>query len=184
MSDDATAIEVWAAKLEGDSPEEQVTALRQISGQDVVKGLTPAIINLAGSRDDEVRMWSAEALESSVQPQATDVLPLVGLLGRDVDDGEIGYWAATMLGRLGRDAASAAQALETCLRESMYLPARERAAWALSQVGDAAAIAIPTLREAAETAPPRLSRLAAETLRAITPEDATNESDDSEELAA
>ena len=86
---------------------------------------------------------------------------------QSADDGETCYWAATLLGRLGQDAAVAAGALEGCLRESMYLPARERAAWALSQIGPQAAAAVPTLEEAAAAAPPRLQRLATEALAAI-----------------
>ena len=158
--------DAWAAKLAGESVPDQVDALRQISGQDSVIGLSVPVVSLAGSSNDEIRMWSAEALESSIQPDASEVLALMQLL-RQADDGEICYWAATMLGRLGPEAAVAADALEQCLRESMYLPARERATWALSQIGPAAAVALDALNEAAATAPPRLQRLATETLEAI-----------------
>ena len=68
---------------------------------------------------------------------------------------------------MGPGAVSAVDALQTCLRESMYLPARERAAWALSQIGPPASSAVPALQEAAKGAPPRLQRLATEALRAI-----------------
>jgi hypothetical protein len=50
----------------------------------------------------------------------------------------------------------------------MYLPAREQATWALHQIGPPASIAIETLKEAAEDAPPRLQRMAKEAIRVIT----------------
>jgi HEAT repeat protein len=156
----------WGELLADDSPDAQVDALRQISGQESVTGLTETIVALSGSSNDEVRMWSAEALETSVTPTQSDVTALIRML-ESAEDGEICYWAATMLGRLGPDAVAAVDALETCLRASMYLPARERATWALSQIGPPAAAAVPALRAAAEAAPPRLQRLATEALRAI-----------------
>jgi hypothetical protein len=178
---DATNKAEWVAKLTGNSFEDQVDALRQISGEEAVTGLTVTVVGLSGSSDDEVRMWSAEALEVAIQPDPSEIRGLIELLERAVD-GEISYWAATMLGRLGNDAATASAALETCLRESMYLPARERATWALTEIGPAAAAAIPTLKEAVETAPPRLQRLATEAIHAI---DADGEGEGgSDEVAA
>ncbi len=156
----------WNQWLCSDSVDHQVNALRQISGQKDVRGLTAIIVGLSGSRSDEVRIWSAEALETAVQPQQDDVHALADLLS-DAEDGEIGYWAATMLGRLGDQATDAVDALEKCVSQSMYLPARERATWALCQIGPAAQSAAATLREAAADAPPRLQRMATEALRAI-----------------
>ena len=95
--------------------------------------------------------------------EATELSELLSACG----DGEVCYWAATMLGRLGKQSVAAVDALEACVRESMYLPARERATWALSQIGPQAAAAVPTLEEAAAAAPPRLQRLASEALEAI-----------------
>lgn len=156
----------WSEQLKSDSVEDQLQALRQISSHDQVAGLAVPVVGLSGSSNDEVRMWAAEALESSVRPEASEVLMLIQQLDAG-PDGEICYWAATMLGRLGTEAAMAADALDRCLRESMYLPARERATWALSQIGFRARVAVPSLREAAESAPPRLRQLAGEALRAI-----------------
>jgi HEAT repeat protein len=156
----------WGEILTGNSPDAQIDVLRQISGQESVTGLTVLVVALSGSRDDEVRMWSAEALVTAVDPTESEATALIGML-ESAADGEICYWAATMLGRLGPDAVAAVGALETCLRNSMYLPARERATWALNQIGPRAAAAVPALKEAAQAAPPRLQRLATEALRAI-----------------
>lgn len=174
---DAKNQETWANRLASVSVTDQVDALRQICNDKEVTGISVAVVALSGSSEDEVRMWSAEALEVAVRPDPSEVPGLIELLKRAVD-GEICYWAATMLGRLGVDAGVAVGALESCLRESMYLPARERAAWALSQIGPAASVAVPTLNQAVESAPPRLRRLASEAIRSI----AGKENDD--EIAA
>jgi HEAT repeat protein len=158
--------ETWAAKLSGESPEDQIDALRQISTQEKVTGLAVTVVGLCGSSDDEIRMWSAEALEVAIEPQSSEIPGLIELL-QQADDGEICYWAATLLGRLGVDAVAAVATLETCLCESMYLPARERAAWALAEIGPDASAAIPALQKAAENAPPRLKRLALQAMAAI-----------------
>lgn len=158
--------ENWAATLNGESTDRQLETLRQVASHDEVQGLTCPAIRLAGSSHDEVRMWAAEALESSIQPKREEVLQLIQLL-EQAADGEICYWAATMLGRLGQESAVATAALANCLQHSMYLPARERAAWALGQIGAEAASAITTLDDARQTAPPRLSQLAAEAIAAI-----------------
>jgi len=156
----------WSAWLNSDSPQRQTDALRQISGGDAVFGVAVRCVELAGCRSDEVRMWAAEALETSVKPQPSDAKPLAGLLAGG-GDGEICYWAATLLGRLGPSASCAALELEACVDRSPYLPARERAAWALSRIGPAAAMAAATLRRVAADGPPRLRRLATQALESI-----------------
>ncbi len=126
--------EKWAMPLHSELVDDQVTALRQISAAEIVTGITVRVVQLAGSSHDEVRMWSAEALETSIQPSLGEVFGLRELLGRAAD-GEVCYWAATMLGRLGSQAVSAVNELESCVRESMYLPAREQATWCSARLG-------------------------------------------------
>lgn len=173
----------WLKQLQGDSVEECIAALRQIIQQDSVTGLALWVVPLAGSLDDDVRIYAAEAMESTIQPTLSEQLRLIQIL-ESAHDSEISYWAATMLGRLGSDAGAAADVLDSCVRQSMFLPARERAAWALSQIGPAASIALPTLREAAETAPSRLKHLAAVAIQRIEGEaEASSGSDVSEEAA-
>lgn len=158
--------ERWASQLTCGDVDGRVAALRQIAGQESVTGLTAIVVELAGSSDDEVRMWAAEALETAIKPLPMDIEALIQALDPG-DDVDICYWAATMLGRLGTEASVAAAALEKCLAESMYLPARERAAWALCQLGPSARSATETLRRTAQDAPPRLKRLATEALRIL-----------------
>ncbi len=160
----------WKTALKAGSNEERVETLREICGHDGVTEVTTAVVALSGSSHDDVRMWAAEALERTITPTANDVTPLIEQLKtalESAEDGEISYWAATMLGRLGGDASGAAEALRGCLDDSMYLPARERAVWALCQIGDAAAIAKESLQRVAKDSPPRLKHLANEALRRL-----------------
>ncbi len=129
-------------------------------------GATAIVIRMSIDRDEEVRSWACEALESVVVPNADEVPELTELL-RSTCDGEVEYWTATMIGRIGGAAGGAAGALASCLLDSRCLAARERAAWALSELGPAARSATNALRQIGPEDPPRLQRLAATALDAI-----------------
>jgi hypothetical protein len=76
-------------------------------------------------------------------------------------DGDAAYWAATLLGRSGPAAAAFLNDLVAATHHDS-LAARERAVWALSQIGPAAKAALPRLKELSESTTPRLARLARE----------------------
>jgi hypothetical protein len=111
-------------ELDSSSPETLVNALRQVLNQEEATGVAVPIVALAGHASEEVRMWAIEAMERSVKPLPEETEGLT-LQIQQIDDGEVCYWAATMLGRLEVDAAPAAQALSDCLENSLYLPANE-----------------------------------------------------------
>ena len=159
----------WAQDLASGSEQRQVSALRQISSRESVLGLAATVVALSGSENDEIRMWAAEAMETAIQPQKADMESLIEMMTAS-PDGEVCYWSATMIGRLGLLGAAAVPALEDCLLNSNYLAARERAVWALSQVGPNAVAALTTLQELADQPDQhvRLSRLAAEVVRRLT----------------
>ncbi len=157
--------------LDYDNAEGLLAALRQIVNQDTeiegpVRGVTVRCIKLAGHSDDEVRMWAAEALGMKVVPSPSEAIEIANCLAQP-GDGEVAYWAATMLGRLGCDGIEGVAALIDCIEHSSFLPARERSAWALAQIGSGASQAIETLRLAVDENLPRLSRLANEAIREI-----------------
>lgn len=167
------ANENWTSQLEGQSIDQQIAALQAIAQTRGAEGFTIAVVRLTSSPNDEVRSWAAEALEVGVKPTLDEAESLIAEL-RKAEDGERCYWAATLLGRLGDELASrhdiagdAVLALEGCLRDSRYLPARERAARGLCQLGAASKSALPTLRRLAVEAPPRLQRLSSEAAKAI-----------------
>ncbi|TWU51112.1 hypothetical protein [Rubripirellula reticaptiva] len=160
---------LWSEKLAAET-KDQGSILRQMAESADIRGCTAAVIKLANSQNVEVRKWATAALESSITPTPDEVEAISDLLAC-IDEGETCYWAATMLGRLGPNVGPrtklAVDSLEICLGDSMYLPARERSAWALSQIGPSAASAAITLRRTAEDAPPRLQRLVEEALEMI-----------------
>ncbi len=90
-----------------------------------------------------------------------------GRLNAGLVQADVAYWAATLLGRLQAQAAGTVSPLTAALAENRPLAVRERAAWALEQIGPAARDALPALRQAAASKQPRLARLANEAIAAI-----------------
>ncbi len=164
--------------LFADDPVRQMGVIRAISmlepEQLQSSGLPCAarLVRLTGSQGEMVRIGAAEALESGVPVQADEVPQLCEMLSGELS-GDVSYWSATLLGRLGAAGqlgdhwSQAVTTLQACLTESAFLPARERAAWALGRIGRQAHEAMPVLRAIAEDAPPRLRRLAVEALESI-----------------
>lgn len=128
--------------------------------------LAVPLVTAAGDPSDAVAMLAADALERLGPPPKTALPELLALL-RANEDGEMAFWAVTLIGRLGPDAASATEALCEQLLKSPFLPVRERAAWALARIGAAAASSAVALRIAADGGPPRLTRLATQALESV-----------------
>lgn len=135
-----------------------------------------ALAKAAGDSDDSVAMAAAEALEMLGPPPPSLLPQLVELARastskpgdlRGSTDGETAYWSVTLIGRLGPAAAQATDCLTQILNHSIYLPVRERAAWAIARIGTAASSASSALRQAAASGPPRLKRLATQALESI-----------------
>jgi HEAT repeat protein len=108
--------------------------------------------------DERVREWAVAALEDLGPPLEEAVKPLTLLVGDTFP--LAGYWAATLLGRCGEGAASAVDALAKAVDAAADAAVRQRAAWALGQIGAAASAARGVLEKAAGGADERLARLA------------------------
>jgi HEAT repeat protein len=142
-------------------------AVRRRAAEALAQGSAAAAASVAlvrGTRDEDepVRTWCTAALEQCGPPDPQDVAALAGLLNHSSCDPA--YWAATLLGRLGSGAQAAVADLAVCLQMDRPLAVRQRAAWALGQVGPAAAAAQAALELAARDDDPRLARLAGEAL--------------------
>ena len=124
-----------------------------------------SLARLAADADEQVREAAVSALEDLGSPPTSDLEELISLL--DAPQADVAYWGATLLGRLGQDAAPATRKLASTLGSHAAIPVRERAAWALGKIGPAAAEAIEALEAAAEESQPRLRTLAAQSLRSI-----------------
>jgi HEAT repeat protein len=124
-----------------------------------------ALVLACGDEAEEVREWTTSALENLGPPEATDVGPLMSLIEAKTPD--VGYWAATLLGRLKAQAAPAVETLARAVAVSPHLPVRQRAAWAVGEIAPVAADALPNLCKAPSDPESRLARLAQEAINPI-----------------
>ena len=128
---------------------------------------SPAVVALAlaaGDADAALSQAAAGALEGLGPLPASELNALAALL--DGKNSDVDYWVATLLGRLGEQSAPAVDVLSRALNDST-LPARQRCAWALEQIGAAAIDARLALEKAASDADSRLARLAQRALQSI-----------------
>lgn len=124
------------------------------------------LVQCAADPDEEVREFVVAALEDMGPPAQDDMDELMTLLGHESPD--VGYWAATLLGRLGKVAAPAVPSLISALTGGSNLAVRQRAAWALGKIGHPAAKALDALQTAATaTDNPRLAKLAQQAIEQI-----------------
>ena len=147
------------AELSNPDPQKRLEAAEQLArlGPDAC----PAAVDLVkacGDESEEVREHIVAALEEIGPPRPEDSLPLAALLNNPSPD--VGYWAATLLGRLKAAAADALPGLIDALERPAELSVRQRAAWALGEIGPAAASALNALKHAEDAGDPRLTRLA------------------------
>ena len=159
-------IQSLIAQLEGNDPAAQTAAASTLAtmGQGAQKAAV-ALVRTVGIPHEEVLEACTAALED-LGPPANDQIKPLAALAHDCSS-DVAYWAATLLGRAGSGAAAAVADLIKILESDADLPVRERAAWALGEIGPAASSAVPALSAAAKSSDARLSRLAAKALEAI-----------------
>ena len=119
-----------------------------------------AAVDLVNACADEeaIRDFAVAALEE-LGPPPVDALPgLIDLASHD--DALVAYWAITLLGRAGVSAKSGEARLVSVLETAGESSVKERAAWALGQIGSDSEPAIEALKRAAGSSEARLSRLA------------------------
>jgi HEAT repeat protein len=129
------------------------------------QGAAVPLVRLMAEEDEETRQWASSALEDLGPPSREDAVALTALL--DHLQADVGYWAATLLGRLGEGGAAAVEPLGRTLLHSPHATVRQRAAWALGQIGPPAQGALAALNQAASSDDPRLARLAQQAAEAI-----------------
>lgn len=154
------------AALSAADPNKRAEAAEQLAqlGPDAQPAAV-ALVLACGDEAEEVRQWATAALEQLGPPSSSDVAHLVTLI--DARSPDVGYWAVTLLGRLKAEAAPAVDALVQAVGGQGDIAVRQRAAWALGEIGSAAAVAVPTLQKASGDPDPRLARLAAEAIKKI-----------------
>lgn len=124
-----------------------------------------SLVLACGDSDESVRQWASAAMEELGPPVPGNASALANLLQNESAD--VAYWAATLLGRLQAKAANAVAPLAQALAGHSAPAVRQRAAWALGQIGVAAKAARSALLRASQASDPRLARLASTALQSI-----------------
>jgi len=159
-------LQTLIAQLEGTNTAEQTAAATALSTLGhAAQGAAVALVRTIGIPDEEVLEACTAALEDLGPPAADQIEPLAQLAGDCSSD--VAYWSVTLLGRAGNAAAAAVSDLIHVLESDADLPVRERAAWALGEIGPAAKGATAALRVAADGGDARLARLAKKALESI-----------------
>ncbi len=123
------------------------------------------LVKACGDSDEQVRDWAVEALEELSAPDVSTESELQSLVNDDSLD--VAFWATTLLGRLESEAAAAVETLAKAIINHPELVVRQRAAWALGKIGNAASSAVPQLEQASTSDDARLARFATSALASI-----------------
>jgi hypothetical protein len=128
---------------------------------EVAKAALRQLMPLVDSSDTSIQGWAVEALENCGPPLPSDLQWLVDQLR--CESGDIVYWAATLIGRLGMVAIEHQLPLAHVLDDPNAAPqGKTRAAWALGRLGPLDSSVRTSLERAArDTTNPRLGAVAA-----------------------
>ncbi len=161
---DMNEVESWRQDLSSSDVDIRANAAEQLSH---AEGAATAAVELVTACGDveAVQTWAVAALEELGPPPLT-ALPFLTAAVLS-PHALVAYWSATLLGRLGPDGSDSQTSLAHAVLESTEGAVRERAAWALGQVGANSTLALRALHEAAATNSVRLARLAKESLQQI-----------------
>jgi len=161
------SVDQLATDLSQGTPGERLETCQELAslGEDASPAAVALVTLVATTTDADLLEWAAEALENLGAPPTSGIERLSALLGHATPDA--GYWAATLLGRLGASGSPAVPALVAALERSPQASVRERAAWALGEIGPAASAAVAALEQAAQRGDARLARLAQTALEQI-----------------
>lgn len=143
----STAVSTLIAALSAPNAEQRAQAAEQLAqlGPDAQPAAV-ALVLACGDEAEEVRQWASSALEGLGPPESSDIGQLVSLI--EAKSPDVGFWAATLLGRLKADATPAVDALARAVTGNNNLAVRQRAAWALGEIGSPAKAALPALQRA------------------------------------
>lgn len=151
----------------GDATRQQAAAEELLSRSHKAAAMAVEIVGALAIVSDNVREQLVGALEELGPPPAESIVSLKKFLSTSGGDINSAYWAATLLGRLGADAAAATDALAQFASSQSELAARERCVWALGEIGPAAKNALPVLTKLTSAATPRIARLALQAIEQI-----------------
>ncbi len=129
---------------------------------DLAKTATIPLCRLASDPDEEVAQWASAALEEMGAPSSEELDALVGLFPSDE---ATAYWAVTLVGRLKpADTAVMKRLVELIEASKTPTEVRNRAIWAVTQMGGKGPAVQKALEHAAQSQNPRTARLASKAL--------------------
>lgn len=126
-----------------------------------------ALVRATADDDETVREWAVAALEELGVPDEAALDELSPLTAHPKQD--VAYWAVTLLARFKDRAARCCPAMVKTLQTHASLAVRQRAAWALGQIGVDNESVLEALRAASHEENRRLSRLAERAIQQIEP---------------
>ncbi|MDA7858955.1 HEAT repeat domain-containing protein [Mariniblastus sp.] len=152
----------WRLELKDSDAKVRAAAAENLclAGSDSVTAAVELVVACGDVED--VQNWAASALEDLGAPSVDSVDALEPLVNSPKP--LVGYWAATLLGRLGKTASRSQTILGKAVSDSPHLSVQERAAWALGKVGATEASVVESLKRAAASKSPRLASLATRAL--------------------
>jgi HEAT repeat protein len=155
----------WCQDLKNQDVNVRASAAEKLctAGADAVDAAVE-LVKACGDAES-VRTWAVAALEEIGPPPLASIGSLNELVSST--NSLIAYWAVTLIGRLGLEAAESHGVLVTALTESQDDAVRERAAWALGKVGTSSDSVLKALDKATLDKNVRLSRLAKESLELL-----------------
>lgn len=130
MSD---TVEALAQQLNSDQLSTQISAAEALAG--LAEDARPAIVKLvkyAGSDEEDLSNWCTAALESVGEP-SIDQIDELALLASSANE-NAAFWAATLLGRAGKNATPALPALADRANDPSTPEVQKRAAWAVEKI--------------------------------------------------
>jgi HEAT repeat protein len=159
-------VTVLAQQLRDKQVEVRARAAEELGQQG--ENASPAAVELAEAcgDDESVSQWAVSALEQ-LGPPPTDSAKQLEKLTTSSHE-LVSYWAVTLLGRLQDAAEPAIPAVLSALGTSPHMSVRQRAAWALGQIGVRSEAVTTALATAAQASDARLSRVAQQTLEQLT----------------
>jgi len=158
-------VTVLAQQLHDKQVVVRARAAEQLSAQGEEAREASVDLVQACADEESVSSWAVAALEQ-LGPPPVQAIPLLGPLVASSHE-LVAYWAVTLLGRLKSVAAAAVPAVVSAMENSPYLAVRQRAAWALGQIGDRSAPTVAALEQAKKASDPRLARLAAQAVEQL-----------------
>jgi HEAT repeat protein len=158
-------VNVLAQQLLDKQVEVRAKAAEQLSQQgEEARAAAVALVQACGD-EEAVSQWAVEALEQLGPPPGSAVKQLIPLVAHPHE--LVAYWAATLLGRLQDQAIAAVPALASALNDSPHVAVRQRAAWAIGQIGERSGPTMAALTAAARSSDPRLARMAKQALEQL-----------------